>query len=143
MNKLKLLLIILSFSLFALAVLFITENISFKSKALETTGTITNVSRITGGKPSVGRAWLRTIDFETRSGSITIERTVNTGAEIFGSYKKGQTVQILYNPQDPQGAKIGDFLNLWFGVVFYLVSGLVILLLLTLRSIKENFQRKT
>ena len=142
MSKIKLLLIILSFSLFILAVVFMAENISFNNKALETTGTITDVSRLTGGKPSLGRAWLRTIDFETQSGSVTIERTVNTGAEIFGSYKKGQSVPILYNPQAPQRSKIGDFLNLWFSVVFYFISGLVILFLLVLQSIKENYQKK-
>ncbi|WP_421780334.1 DUF3592 domain-containing protein [Kiloniella litopenaei] len=63
------------------------------------------------------------VSFKTLTGDEIIFQS-STGSNP-PAYKKGESVSILYEPENPQDAKINDTLSLWFSPVILGLVGLI------------------
>lgn len=107
--------------LIGLALFFLFRTRSFIGKARETKGTITDMVY---SSDSEGGGYTPVFRFRTLEGQeIEIRGSLRTNPPQF---KVGQTIDVLYEPENPSGARIKKWLNLYFvplllgflGVVF-------------------------
>lgn len=90
---------------------------SFIKAASRTEGTVVDLVAIDMGVNNSSRsrstiAYRPTIHFINHKGE-KVEFTSSVGTNP-PSYSKGQKVEILYRPDEPQNAQINDFSSLWF-----------------------------
>ncbi|BAY15914.1 hypothetical protein NIES21_17350 [Anabaenopsis circularis NIES-21] len=96
---------------------------SLIGKSISTSGTVIDLVRHTS-RDSNGRsstAYYPVISFTSNSGK-PIEFEANSGSNP-PAYTQGQKVEILYNPQEPESAKINSWLDLWFLAVMHTGMG--------------------
>ncbi|AFY45679.1 DUF3592 domain-containing protein [Nostoc sp. PCC 7107] len=105
---------------------------SFVGKSIAASGTVIDLERHTS-RDSNGRsstAYYPVISFTANSGK-PIEFEANSVSNP-PAYTKGQKVEILYNPQEPESAVISSWFALWFlpamftgmGSLFVVIGGI-------------------
>ncbi len=120
-------------SIFVIAGIIIAVNTrSIAGKSISAQGTVIDLVKHTS-KDSDGSsftAYYPVIKFTANSGK-PIEFEANSGSNP-PTYTKGQKVEILYNPQEPESAKINTLSDFWIlpamfigmGSVFVLIGGI-------------------
>jgi len=98
----------------------------FINTAHSTQGTVVNLiqSRSSSSSSTTNSYVYRPeVIFQTLTGEeITFQSS--TGANP-PAYRKGESVSILYEPQNPQNARINDILSLWLGPIILGIVGLI------------------
>ncbi|MBD2441068.1 DUF3592 domain-containing protein [Nostoc sp. FACHB-110] len=120
-------------SIFAISGIFIALNThSFVAKGISTQGTVIDLVRHTS-RDSNGRrstAYYPVVKFTPNSGDpVTFE--ANSGSNP-PAHQRGQQIDILYNPQEPEAATINSWFNFWFlptmfigmGSLFVVIGGI-------------------
>jgi len=82
-----------------------------------TTGTVIAMKEKKG---RVGYVYRPVVSFQTVD-NRTI-RLTSSGASYPPKYRVGEQVEVIYDPQEPENAKIKSFESLWLGVV---ISGAI------------------
>lgn len=91
----------------------------FLDRAVETKGRVLEMVRKTRSK---GRpTYAPKVSFKTAEG-VSVEFTSKLSSSS-PSYGVGETVNVLYDPIDPQGAEIKGFLSIWLGPMVLLIMG--------------------
>ncbi|MBD1900248.1 DUF3592 domain-containing protein [Trichocoleus sp. DQ-A3] len=90
----------------------------FIKSSSSTTGTIINLKLQVSRK---SRAYFPVFQFQTPNGE-TIKVESNMGSNPPG-YEIGQSVPIIYSPNNPSEAEINSFWSLWFAAIFLLGMG--------------------
>lgn len=117
---------------------------SFLAQATKAEGTVVDLVQ---SKSSNSTTYRPVVHFINQDGQ-KIEFMSTAGSNP-PSYSKGQKVEVLYRPTEPQNAKINGFFSLWggsailggLGGVFFLIGSGIILASL-LKSRKDEFLRK-
>lgn len=94
---------------------------SFIRRAVEANGKVTDLERSRSSSSSGSSTTYRpVVEFTTATGK-RIEFVSSVGSSP-PSHRVGESVKVLYNPADPQSARIKSFFQLWFGflIVFFL-----------------------
>jgi hypothetical protein len=89
-------------------------------------------NRIQGGGETPG-AWAPVVRYEDARGNL-ITFTSEIGNYPSPDYAIGEEVEVLYDPDDPRHAEIGDFMTLWLipvvlfgiGIVMALFGGILL-----------------
>jgi len=95
---------------------------NFIKKSSSTTGTVIELlqERSTSSGGSTSYAYYPWIRFETEDGrSIVFKSAVGSNPP---SYRVGEEVSVLFDPDNPYNAKINSFFSVWLG--FIILSGL-------------------
>jgi hypothetical protein len=116
----------------------------FLAEATKTEGTVVDLVQ---SRSSDSTTYRPVVHFINQNGQ-KIEFMSTTGSNP-PSYSKGQKVEVLYRPTEPQNAKINGFFSLWggsailggLGGVFFLI-GSGIILAGSLKSRKDEYLRK-
>ena len=69
----------------------------------------------------VNWAYHPVVQFTTMSGKETT--FTNVAGAYPPKYEIGETVEVYYNPEEPQDALVKDWLSLWWGPLIFLVIG--------------------
>ncbi len=93
----------------------------FVSTATKTKGTIVRLDPCEGSKG--GTIYLPIFEFRTLDGQVIT--VAHDSAQKPAQYQVGQSIDVLYNPENPQGAKIGNSTNLYMLPVILAVGGVV------------------
>lgn len=97
---------------------------SFISRAVEAHGKVTDLERSRSSSSSGSSTTYRpVVEFTTATGK-RIEFVSSVGSSP-PSHRVGEAVKVLYNPADPQSARIKSFFQLWFGFLIVFFMGLV------------------
>jgi hypothetical protein len=97
---------------------------SFIRRAVEADGRVTDLERSRSSSSSGSSTTYRpVVQFTTATGK-QIEFVSSVGSSP-PSHRVGEAVRVLYNPADPQSARIKSFFQLWFGFLIVFVLGLV------------------
>ncbi|MEA2725247.1 MAG: hypothetical protein QOH59_3018 [Gemmatimonadales bacterium] len=97
---------------------------SFISRAVEADGRVTDLERSRSSSSSGSSTTYRpVVEFTTATGKH-IEFVSSVGSSP-PSHSVGEAVKVLYNPADPQRARIKSFFQLWFGFLIVFLLGLV------------------
>jgi len=127
--------------LIAAAAIAYAKTRSFLADAVRTEGTVIALDI---DRSSKGSATYRPIvRFAGPKGVVEFMSSVGNSPPV---YKTGQTVSVLYRASAPDDARIGSFLELWFGAIvtgalgaiFSLISGRLIFLQATRARIKKH-----
>lgn len=117
---------------------------SFLAEATKTEGTVVDLIR---SQSSNSTTYRPVVHFLGQNGQ-TIEFVSSTGSNP-PSYSKGQKVEVMYRPTEPQDAKINGFFSLWGGPIFlsgigavFFIIGAGIILVGSQKSRKDEFLRK-
>lgn len=102
------------------AYLFINTR-KFVSAATKTKGTIVRLDPRPGSKG--GTVYLPFFEFRTLDGQV--HTVAHDSAQKPPQYKVGQSIDVLYNPENPQDAKISGSTNLYLLPVILAVGGVV------------------
>jgi hypothetical protein len=94
---------------------------SFIGRAVEANGKVTDLERSRSSNSST--TYRPVVEFTTATGK-RIEFVSSVGSSP-PSHRVGEAVKVLYNPADPQSARIKSFFQLWFGFLMVFVLGLV------------------
>lgn len=94
---------------------------SFISRAVEANGTVTDLQR--SRSSNSGTTYRPVVEFTTATGK-RIEFVSSVGSSP-PSHRVGEAVKVLYNPANPQSARIKSFFQLWFGFLIVFFLGLV------------------
>lgn len=97
--------------LFILLALFLfMRTRMFLAKAQETKGTITEMIAKRGSKG--GTSYSPVYEFRTITGQmVKVEESLSTNPPRF---QVGQTVDVLYDPENPQSARVKNWMSLYF-----------------------------
>ena len=117
---------------------------SFVAQALKAEGTVVELLRSSSSDSTTYRP---VVHFSNQNGE-QIEFTSSAGSNP-PSYSKGEKVEVLYLPTEPQNAKINGFFSLWggpliiggIGGVFFLI-GAGILLVSLLKGRSDEYLKK-
>jgi hypothetical protein len=96
---------------------------SFISRAAETEGRVIALDRSRSGSGSSSTTYRPVVEFTSGTGK-RIEFTSNVGSNP-PSHRVGDSVKVLYNPADPDSARIKSFFQLWFVFIIFFVLGLI------------------
>ncbi|MGZ8397592.1 MAG: DUF3592 domain-containing protein [Gemmatimonadales bacterium] len=97
---------------------------SFISRAVEADGRVTDLERSHSRSSSGSSTTYRpVVEFTTATGKH-IEFVSSVGSSP-PSHRVGEAVKVLYNPANPQSARIKSFFQLWFGFLIVFALGLV------------------
>jgi len=119
-------------SIFVISGIFIASNThSFVGQGISTQGTVVDLVRHRS-RDSQGRSsttYYPVVKFTPSSGEPIIFEA-NSGSNP-PAHRRGQQIEILYNPQAPEAAMINSWLDLWFlptmfismGSLFVLIGG--------------------
>jgi hypothetical protein len=118
---------------------------SFLEEAAKAEGTVVELVQ---SRSSNSTTYKPTVQFTDQNGRA-IEFVSSSGSNP-PSYSKGEKVEVLYLPTDPQNAKIRGFFSLWglsvilglLGGVFFLI-GICIMLADTLKEDNYEYLKKT
>ena len=102
------------------AYLFINTR-KFVSAATKTKGTVIRLDPRQGSKG--GTVYLPIFEFRTVDGQVMT--VAHDSAQKPPQYKVGQSIDVLYNPENPQDAKISGSTNLYLLPVILAVVGVV------------------
>lgn len=106
-----------------LASFFVFSNTtSFIARAVEADGRVTDLERSRSSSGS-GTTYRPVVEFTAATGK-RIEFVSSVGSSP-PSHRVGEAVKVLYNPTNPQRARIKSFFQLWFGFLIVFVMGLV------------------
>uniref|UniRef100_A0A2P1CZ83 DUF3592 domain-containing protein n=1 Tax=Nostoc sp. FSN-E TaxID=2027337 RepID=A0A2P1CZ83_9NOSO len=114
-------------SIFLVVGISVTLNTrSFVATSVSTQGTVIDFKRRS-------KAYYPVVKFTPSSGDPTVFEA-NSGSST-PEFQKGQQVEVLYNPQQPNSAMIHSWLDLWFlpamftgmGAIFFLIGGIALL----------------
>ena len=122
------------------------NNKSFVSEAILTEGTVVDLQR-TRSSDSNSYHYRPVVLFTIKTGE-SIEFISSTGSNP-ASYTKGEKVEVLYDPSDPQSARIKEFFSLWgttvilgsMGAVFFLIGG-IMLIVTRLKNRTEQYLKQ-
>lgn len=126
------------------AFLFYRSTNSFLAEAAKAEGTVIELVQSRSGDSTTYRP---VVQFESKNGQA-IEFVSSSGSNP-PSYSKGQKVEVLYRPTQPQDAKISGFFSLWGGsvilgglggVFFFIGTGII--LAGTLKGRKDEYLKK-
>ena len=92
----------------------------FLKDALVTEGTVVELVR---SRSSDSTTYRPVVEFKTEDGSL-VEFTSGAGSNP-PSYSKGETVEVLYQQDSPEQAKINGFFSLWGLTLIVGVMGLI------------------
>lgn len=95
---------------------------SFIGGAAEADGRVIELERSRFSSSS-STTYRPVVEFTTATGK-RIEFTSSVGSSP-PSHRVGEPVKVLYNPADPQGARIKSFFQLWFGFLIVFAIGLI------------------
>ncbi|MBK5971170.1 MULTISPECIES: DUF3592 domain-containing protein [Thiorhodovibrio] len=114
--------------LLAIAAFAYDRTTGFIDTALSTTGTVVELTRSSqsGSSSGGGSTYRPVVRFQDRQGT-TIEFVASVGSNP-PSHRPGETVEVLYPPDDPHKATLRSVLQLWFTEI--LLGGLGSLFLL-------------
>ncbi|BAY24591.1 hypothetical protein NIES2100_43860 [Calothrix sp. NIES-2100] len=122
-------------SIFAVTgIIFVINTHSFVSTAESIQGNVIDL-KLRSSTDSKGRsssAYYPVVKFTPSSGETIIFES-NTGSSP-PAFSKGQQVEVLYNPKQPNSAMINSWLELWFlpgmfagmGSIFVLIGGVAL-----------------
>jgi uncharacterized protein DUF3592 len=96
----------------------IYRNRQFVAQAAQATGTVTAVVMGVGSEEVL---YFPVVRFQTRDGQA-IEFTSGVGSSP-SRFKTGQPVSVIYNPQQPQKARLNSGLFLWGGPTLLIILG--------------------
>lgn len=97
---------------------------SFIGRAVEADGKVTDLERSRSSSSSgSGTTYRPVVEFTTATGK-RIEFVSSVGSSP-PSHRVGEAVKVLYNPTDPQSARIKSFFHLWFGFLIVFALGLI------------------
>jgi hypothetical protein len=99
---------------------------SFIRRAVEAEGKVIDLERSrssSSSSSSSSSTYRPVVEFTTATGK-RIEFTSSVGSSP-PSHRVGEPVRVLYNPADPQSARIKSFFQLWFGFLIVFFMGLV------------------
>lgn len=97
---------------------------SFIGRAVEADGKVTELERSRSSSSSSSSTMYRpVVEFTTATGK-RIEFTSSVGSSP-PSHRVGESVRVLYNPANPESARIKSFFQLWFGFLIVFFLGLV------------------
>jgi hypothetical protein len=106
----------------AIAVYIFMRTRSFVSNAQEVKGTVIQLVYRGGGSNS-GGGYAPVYQFKTKEGkSIVVADTLSSNPPAF---KEGQVIDVLYDPANPEKARIKRFMSLYFAPV--LLGGMGVL----------------
>lgn len=136
--------ILIGIGMLAGAFLIYKSTSSFLAEAAKAEGTVVELAQ---SRSSDSTTYRPVVQFTSQNGQA-IEFVSSIGSNP-PSYSKGQKVEVLYHPTDPQNAKISGFFPLWgssvflggMGGVFFLI-GAGIILAGTLKSRKDEYLKK-
>jgi hypothetical protein len=102
-----------------------TDTRSFISRAVEAEGQVIGLdrSRSSSGSGSSSTTYRPVVEFTSATGK-RIEFTSNVGSNP-PSHRVGESVRVLYDPVDPDSARIKSFFQLWFVFIIFFVLGLI------------------
>jgi cytochrome c oxidase assembly protein Cox11 len=83
------------------------------------TGTV--VEKVRVERPGETANFYPVVEFKTQTGEVFRFEGKTSGPE--NEYKIGEQVEILYDPQDPQGAMINSWKELWFPSIAMMIIG--------------------
>lgn len=93
----------------------------FVNAATKTKGTVIRLDPREGSKG--GTIYLPIFEFRTLDGQVIT--VAHDSAQKPAQYKVGQSIDVLYNPENPQDAKISGSTNLYMLPVIFAVVGVV------------------
>ncbi len=97
--------------LLALTFYLYTQQVNFMKQAIPAQGTVSDLSL--GGEDN--DVYFPSITFKSKEGEL-IHFTSNVGSNP-PSHRVGETVEILYDPSDPNKAQINDTFELWLAPI--------------------------
>lgn len=86
---------------------------AFRKGAVSTTGTVVDLER-SGGNDNTYKPVFEFVDRNDRK-----HRGVGSVASSPPAFHRGEEVRVLYNPSDPEGARLDSFLENWFLPVLF------------------------
>jgi hypothetical protein len=107
-------------AVFVFGVVMLVRTVQFVSRAEHATGTVVDVTEYTD---SDGTAIYNPVVEFTTADLQTIRFSSHSGSSI--SPSEGDQVDVLYDPDNPHGARLGGLLDVWLIVVGPLVLGAV------------------
>ncbi len=106
----------------AVSVFIFSNTSGFISRAVEADGEVIDLDRSRSSSSS-STTYRPVVAFTTATGK-RIEFTSSVGSSP-PSHRVGERVKVLYQPGDPQSARIKSFFHLWFGFLIVFALGLV------------------
>ena len=104
--------------LFVFAGVLIAKTESFRHRAAEVTGVVVeNIDTPGTGRRRNTPTYRPRVKFTTSEGQA-VDFVSGTGTNP-PSYSEGEAVKVLYDPRDPEDAKIDGFWQLWMGRAFW------------------------
>ena len=118
--------------LIAVTGILVVDQTRFLTQAHHTSGTVTSIDTETKtSRSGIQSVYYPIVEFDTDDGQHV--RFVGSTGSNPSSFNEGDAVDIVYNPVQPNDAKINSFTQLWFGpMVSGLIGGLFFLLFGTL-----------
>ena len=93
----------------------------WRGRALRAAGIVTALE---GLPRRYGTAYAPTFQFATPDGKLwTVEAKSGTSP---AAYRIGETVEVLYDPESPMGARINGFAGMWLMPSVLLAAGIVV-----------------
>lgn len=99
---------------------------TFVSKAQQTQGTIVDMVFSRGSSTSSNASYTYTPVFEFRAMSGQMIRVKESVSSNPPQFQVGETVEVIYDPEAPQGARIHKWSNLYLFPVLFGVMGMII-----------------
>mgnify|MGYP006188413307 CR=1 FL=1 len=136
---------IIGFGMLVGAFFLFSSTNTFLDEAVSARGTVVDLIRSSGSSDS-GPTYAPVVQFTTSSGQA-IEFTSSVSSNP-PSYSPGESVEVLYLPNQPHNAKMSSFFSLWGGAtivgsmggIFFLI-GVGFFIVPMLRSRKEEYLR--
>ena len=122
---------------------------TFINAAVHTTGTVVDISRVwSSGSSGGGYVYRPIVEFKTKDGKDgKFESTTGSNPS---PWHKGDVVDVLYDPKNPDGAQINSFFELWvgnlivggLGVIFFCIACGVWIYMWRSKKLREWLQHK-
>jgi hypothetical protein len=106
----------------AVSVFIFSNTSSFIGRAVEADGEVIDLDRSRSSSSS-STTYRPVVAFTTATGK-RVEFTSSVGSSP-PSHRVGERVKVLYQPADPQSARLKSFFHLWFGFLIVFALGLV------------------
>jgi len=124
MRWLSILFLVVGLGLLAGAGFLWRNHAGFAAHAVRADGVVIDLNYHSGSK---GGSYYPEVEFKAADGSV-VHITGSTGSNP-AAYDRGEHVAVIYQPNNPQGARIDSFSENWLGVVILGGMGLVFALI--------------
>lgn len=104
-----------------LGIKFVSDNLKFIETSEKTSGTVIELIE---KKSDDGYTYAPKITFLDKADSREITFISQTSSNP-PAYKVGENLNIIYDPNNPEKAKIDSFFNLWLGEILFSAIGLI------------------